>query len=737
MNNYQLHRTNVLLGGQLKWDLIINSSQNTLYVSDFHLSPISNNIPYTYKTDEYLIKNTHQDNVKSYFIANKGNFYSEGIDSEYSHNWPVINEENEVFYSKTFDAGCRRSKQYVAYKKQFELFCPLWIEKLDGDISFTINLKNVGTNTVLASNTLILAHNNINRYHDGFIQYLNNYMADAGLIAGSDDVLNISFKNNTATITGLNVNNGIFCTAQCDSLVNNITVRERSLLETDNIIITTFPNNYMVCKQLFNFNLCFNIDDILSGSIANMLNGEELLVSVEAKVGNTVLEVKDFYTEYEYIAKTINTDTDYKDTLNVLDFLHDYECVDLIDKNKFCQATCHWSLCDNDEYIFNVYDGFSGVSIDKDPITGIYNFYENEHQYANTPNMLIKTMDKTQNSAEWIATYKIDNWSDVYKYIKNPNKYKVNGTFIGTNTFINNIKYKYLPTFDSYDGIYIVGLCVTANVLLSFINAFADKCFNIYDNKMYILCKDDLVLILTTNYDYLSFGYFYNDVLHYINDNIDSITDTYTNKVIAELQRMLNSRVEPTLIPFNCSVQYNTAPSMSMNTTEVEYFKTNEFNYVLRYDGKIKPAFTVNRNTLYYKESLSEADIPNSVYSVYNKNEFEPLYPSIGYCAIKKLDNWSYDSIYDTTEHEYSWFNNSKVLILTDTINFTYVNTKVNGTYKTVDDIIIEYLQVYYNTNNISLIKYIKELYNYTNDWEYYSNTNVDDYIYSVSLTLK
>lgn len=737
MNNYQLHRTNVLLGGQLKWDLIINSSQNTLYVSDFHLSPISNNIPYTYKTDEYLIKNTHQDNVKSYFIANKGNFYSEGIDSEYSHNWPVINEENKVFYSKTFDAGCRRSKQYVAYKKQFELFCPLWIEKLDGDISFTINLKNVGTNTVLVSNTLILAHNNINRYHDGFIQYLNNYMADAGLIAGSDDVLNISFKNNTATITGLNVNNGIFCTAQCDSLVNNITVRERSLLETDNIIITTFPNNYMICKQLFNFNLCFNIDDILSGSIANMLNGEELLVSVEAKVGNTVLEVKDFYTEYEYIAKTINTDTDYKDTLNVLDFLHDYECVDLIDKNKFCQATCHWSLCDNDEYIFNVYDGFSGVSIDKDPITGIYNFYENEHQYANTPNMLIKTMDKTQNSAEWIATYKIDNWSDVYKYIKNPNKYKVNGTFIGTNTFINNIKYKYLPTFDNHDGIYIVGLCVTANVLLSFINAFADKCFNIYDNKMYILCKDDLVLILTTNYDYLSFGYFYNDVLHYINDNIDSITDTYTNKVIAELQRMLNSRVEPTLIPFNCSIQYNTAPSMSMNTTEVEYFKTNEFNYVLRYDGKIKPAFTVNRNTLYYKESLSEADVPNSVYSVYNKNEFEPLYPSIGYCAIKKLDNWSYDSIYDTTEHEYSWFNNSKVLILTDTINFTYVNTKVNGTYKAVDDIIIEYLQVYYNTNNISLIKYIKELYNYTNDWEYYSNTNVDDYIYSVSLTLK
>ena len=44
---------------------------------------------------------------------------------------------------------------------------------------------------------------------------------------------------------------------------------------------------------------------------------------------------------------------------------------------------------------------------------------------------------------------------------------------------------------------------------------------------------------------------------------------------------MLKSRVEPTLVPFNASVQYNAAPSMSINTTEVEYFKTKELTKII------------------------------------------------------------------------------------------------------------------------------------------------------------
>ena len=96
MENFQLYKTNPLLGGQLKWDIIIDSSNTKLFVSDFHLSPISNNISYTYKSDENLLNNSHQDNVKKYYNEIKGSFYSEALDSEFNHNFPIISKPNEI-----------------------------------------------------------------------------------------------------------------------------------------------------------------------------------------------------------------------------------------------------------------------------------------------------------------------------------------------------------------------------------------------------------------------------------------------------------------------------------------------------------------------------------------------------------------------------------------------------------------------------------------------------------------
>lgn len=338
MNNYQLYRTNVLLGGQMKWDLIIDSSQNTLYVSDFHLSPISNNTPYTYKSDEYLIKNKHQDNVKAYYAANKGHFYNSCLDSEFSHNWPIICNDNEhiTTYSNTYDMGCRRSKRYNEYKKQFEFLCPLWIEHITDDIMFKINIKDVDSNTVLASNALVLTANDVtNNYHNKFIQYFNNYASDAGLYNGNDDVLNIVFKTNTATVTGLNVATGIFETQHISSLIDNITNREKPLMEFDNMLIQSFVSSTTICNQLINFNLCFNINDIMSGGITNMLNGEDVVISVDVYMGKQLLEKRDFYTEYNNINRAVKSEKETDINDNVLNYLRDYEFIDLIDKNKF------------------------------------------------------------------------------------------------------------------------------------------------------------------------------------------------------------------------------------------------------------------------------------------------------------------------------------------------------------------------------------------------------------------
>ena len=149
MENFQLYRTNLFIGGQMKYDVVVTSKNaSELKVSNFHLSPISNNISYVYKSDEMLLNNSHADNIKEYYNKVKGNFYNPGLNSEFNHNWPILCKENEILdaYSNIYDMGCKRIKEYSRYNKQFEYFCPLWIEKLS---------KNIRPHTIaiLPSNT--------------------------------------------------------------------------------------------------------------------------------------------------------------------------------------------------------------------------------------------------------------------------------------------------------------------------------------------------------------------------------------------------------------------------------------------------------------------------------------------------------------------------------------------------------------------------------------------------------
>lgn len=72
MDNFQLYRTNVLLGGQLKWDLVLDSIGSNLIVKDFHLSPICGDVPYNRYSQETLINYPHQENIKKYYNSVSG-----------------------------------------------------------------------------------------------------------------------------------------------------------------------------------------------------------------------------------------------------------------------------------------------------------------------------------------------------------------------------------------------------------------------------------------------------------------------------------------------------------------------------------------------------------------------------------------------------------------------------------------------------------------------------------------
>ena len=214
MNNFQLYRTNVLLGGQMKMDLIVDSHKSELVVSDFHLRPISNNIIYSKQFANNLLNNLHQDNVKLFYKSIQSNFYKSGLDSKYNDTYPVLCNEDEIIdaYSNIYDMGCKRIESYKLYDKQFEFFCPLWLEKIDGDIEFKISIKPViNKNLVLASKSLNISKDKLDVLtHNKFVKYFESYINDANLKNGDDTLINIEFAKNNFSIAGLNVESGLF-----------------------------------------------------------------------------------------------------------------------------------------------------------------------------------------------------------------------------------------------------------------------------------------------------------------------------------------------------------------------------------------------------------------------------------------------------------------------------------------------------------------------------------------------
>ena len=75
MNNYQLYRTNILLGGQMKYDLVADLVDGDVIINDIHITPISDNLPYNKLSDENLLNYDNQENIKNFYTGNLGYFF--------------------------------------------------------------------------------------------------------------------------------------------------------------------------------------------------------------------------------------------------------------------------------------------------------------------------------------------------------------------------------------------------------------------------------------------------------------------------------------------------------------------------------------------------------------------------------------------------------------------------------------------------------------------------------------
>ena len=136
MSNYQLKRTNVLLGGQMKYDLILNNDE----ISNFYITPISREVPFGLKVRDNLLNYEHHENIKDFHKQTSSSFYRDFVDPSLTSLYPLptapIKDTDD-----TYDVICRKQIESV-YNKEYEILCPLWLEQINSgdDLCFEIQV---------------------------------------------------------------------------------------------------------------------------------------------------------------------------------------------------------------------------------------------------------------------------------------------------------------------------------------------------------------------------------------------------------------------------------------------------------------------------------------------------------------------------------------------------------------------------------------------------------------------
>lgn len=738
--NYQLCRTNVKLGGQMKLDLILGKRGNDLVIKDFNLSPISNLIPYNHN-NENILGNTHQTNINEFYKKIAGDFYKDKINPILESKYPV--ESNDPIYDDTFIMGCKRMG-FDRYNTQFEFFCPLWIDNYDNGnpLVFRLDLYLKDGTTLIDSKKIILDKCG-DKFHDKFIDYINSYFESIDF----QSPMNINLGKRNAYVWGLNIDSMKIERRDID-LVDDMLSRERPLMETDYMIISSFEKHNIIVPQLFNFNLCFNIGDFLNVFNKNELIGENIKVKMRVFQGENELELRDFYSNYNYIPKTL-IDYDGKLTLtkdtehiipNVLDYLYDDKYQDFVYTNKIVQSIIHWSLDGNNEYIFNVYDGFGGYMIDENKK---YRFISNK--YANSPSILNNAYSKSSNNAAWAKLYKIDIKSPSYikAFVKNlKSKGFTYSTFSRDMPWVNNIRYKYPEDWDKI--LKVIILHDNTKELKNYQNEVFEG-YTIIEYEDFNIAYEDnngekFIVVYSDDIKFLTYG----NVIKKIEDSNDEvIKNLYTilSNVDIESQNM---------IPIGSSLTPVLEFSPSPRSREIVYLKNN-FNGTLlsRYSGPINPTFIKMDddkwyNEFYYKKTSLE---PNSNYY---ESGFDPNYPSIGYYSLNKTKQ-KYNEFDNNLDYinEYKWFNDNLIFILDPEINVELKSKHNNEVYVKVNDLVNEYIAEYYKKvgSNNDIINHILSLYEYESSYEYgyeedgktikVDSENMAEYIYKVKIKLK
>lgn len=764
MVNYQLYRTNVLLGGQMKYDLIVGLHDQNLIVEDFQISPISKNINYD-KFDSNLLNYTHLENIKSFYKSISPEFYNTHISPSLSSQYPIITEDEDIkTYDDTYEMGCRRG-MFQLYGKQFEFFCPLWLENVkEGDnINFQFEIfGNTLSKDPFCVKNLILKPINNCEFHNKFVNYIKQYIKEIGIEKGTDELLNIDPLNKTAAISGINIEKGLGVILEDSTLIENIFNREIPLIETDNYLINFLKMNKIIARQLFNFNICFNIDDLIPHHLLKELYGKSLTIRLKVGIGEeegNLIDLMDFYSNYDYIprqfsgklpvytrfkARDVEVSTQlsepYDQKYNVLNYLKDNICQNYIQKNKISQQIIHWSLADNNEYIFNIYNGFGGYYIEN--VNNEQRIKYIDKVYGNAPLITDSKYSPANNSLNWCNNIKLTSGSNMHPGVlkelsKYCSKFEVNG-------WVNGLKYE-KGDLENHINLLFVEIPDKQNGTETNFNTFLetfDQSSNIRpensDDRMYVFYETNTIFIFCKRVNIYTYENFILE-LGNLKDEQPLLEKLY--------KFLIDNRSRPSLqtILLKKSLSIHRVDGPSLSTNEIEYYKSNNpGSYCCRYFGKIKPTFISSDNVKFFNYKYSKL--------VYTKNSFEksdfrkyinsgypPIYPSINYFyLLKNKENYNTNAAPYKT-YEWQSFNNNELLVLKSEFDILLMSgiDKNTGEKTPLSNLIKQFLESQYNIKSDNIIDYIYDLYEYEYSFDYIDKEDIQNYKYYVKIKLK
>ena len=467
-------------------DLIIGFTSNSAgvtcgHVKQAHLRPLSKRVNYAPVADERIMDRPHHLNIKRFYEKTRSGFYDQPIEPSLASDWPMMisaAEAPDIKYIKRFDdtyfAGCQRMSHKL-YGCTHEMLVPVWLDHCYGirfNIKVTSQRPTMSTPTKINASTIPIDLSKVYlagpqycpKFHNDFVKYLMDYFDYVHITDGSADVMSVDFSQNISTISGLLVESGNYTTRQNLNIAQNLIYRERPLLEANSMLTNTFMDYKMIASQLINFNLCFDLNELLF--VTGNKNKDRVNVWCEMdavcalkddmkvyfdepdfKAGTgwrySAIPKADFYTNHHYIPKQnieLITNKDYPTygktsyPRNVLDYKRDFECTDLMHCNKMSQPICHWYYAQTPEdMLFNVYDGFGAYSAQ-----GEYN-----HGYGPSVDPDNTEYDDELDNTLWVGAPRILNEQDVYDILADPWKYVENGYFADASGYINGIKFNF------------------------------------------------------------------------------------------------------------------------------------------------------------------------------------------------------------------------------------------------------------------------------------------------------